>query len=225
MSKQPEHNSERSQSQEPRCFARQHMTIEEFGLYTHARELSYKSKKFYLNARRCAKRFATTGKNTVYRLVASLEAKGWFQLLKEGRGVATQYLVLNHDEWAAVHPGECPETGTVDEVSQNEDSASVPETGLGCPDSGTEVSSFQDGVSQFRDLVGNRRELSVEGKESKARKKSKRSQVSQNRDSPPLAEEFEPVCSECGADLFPEEEELCSDCRAELARQFEGGDP
>ena len=111
MSKQPEHNSERSQSQEPRCFARQHMTIEEFGLYTHARELSYKSKKFYLNARRCAKRFATTGKNTVYRLVASLEAKGWFQLLKEGRGVATQYLVLNHDEWAAVHPGECPETG------------------------------------------------------------------------------------------------------------------
>ena len=43
--------------QENSCFAHYHMTIDEYGLWTHAREVSHDSGVFYFDGRKIAARF------------------------------------------------------------------------------------------------------------------------------------------------------------------------
>jgi hypothetical protein len=104
------------------CFAHRHLTVEEYGLWTHARQLAHESGIFYFDGRKIAQRFGETGKNTIYRIGKNLIRKGWLVILrkpkrlKNGMFSPGQYRPVSHEEWAAKHPGACLEfqTGTAD---------------------------------------------------------------------------------------------------------------
>jgi hypothetical protein len=68
-----------------RCYERQHMTLEEYGLWAYASTVSHQSGVFYMDARGIAKRFSDTGKDAIYRVARRLEEKGWFRRLKPAR--------------------------------------------------------------------------------------------------------------------------------------------
>jgi hypothetical protein len=118
------------------CFAHYHLTPEEYGLWTHARQLSHESAIFYFDGRKIANRFAKTGKNTIYRIGNNLIRKGWFVIvrkskrLKNGMFSPGQYRPASHEEWAAKHRGEC--TGL--EIDTTIDSTSP---GIGTGEDGT----------------------------------------------------------------------------------------
>lgn len=95
------------------CFAHNHLTPEEFGVYEYARRVSHDSGVFYFDGRGVASQFSSTGKNSIYRIVNGLVAKGWFIVHKErGRNAlgvwdASQYVLVSHDDWVKSHPGHC----------------------------------------------------------------------------------------------------------------------
>jgi|SRR5579862_2394175 len=99
-----------------RCFAHSHMTLQEYGLWTYAREVSYKSGEFYLSGPKAASAFSDTGKNVIYRVGKRLIAKGWFKLLRPRHrskitGMMTPNVVsaLTSEQWHAEYgTGECP---------------------------------------------------------------------------------------------------------------------
>jgi hypothetical protein len=57
------------------CFAHHHLTMEEYGLWTHARQLAHDSGIFYFDGRKIAQRFGETGKNAAYRVGKNLIRK------------------------------------------------------------------------------------------------------------------------------------------------------
>ena len=101
------------------CFPSRHMTPAEFGLWTYASRVSHETRVFYLDCRKTASAFADVSKDSIYRLAASLERKGWFVPLNEpertqgGMYSAKRYRPLSHDEWTDLHRGACitDETG------------------------------------------------------------------------------------------------------------------
>ena len=123
--------------EQPACYAHRHMTLEEYGLWTDARDVSHGSGVFYFSGRAVAKHFRATRKHAIYRVSKSLLDSGWFEEIKESErdrmtGIyrAAEYRPLSHEEWAGKHPGQCltcpePRTGA------------NPETGLASPESWT----------------------------------------------------------------------------------------
>ena len=118
-----------------RCYARQHMTLEEYGLWQYARTVAYQSGVFYMDARGIAKRFSETGKDAIYRVARRLEVKGWFRRFKSSRRhkktgtwAASQYQPLSHDQWVADHPGECTclEIQTGEPVEKSRQAVEIP---------------------------------------------------------------------------------------------------
>jgi hypothetical protein len=112
---------------ENNCFAHYHMTIDEYGLWTHAREVSHESKVFYFDGRKIAARFAGTGKDRPYRIGKRLVRKGWFSVLrtpkrlKNGMFAPGEYYPLSHDEWINKNGTDfcfaCPQTATGGDVT------------------------------------------------------------------------------------------------------------
>lgn len=101
-----------------RCFAHRHMSIAEYGLWTHLRELSYRSNPQYtyeFSDRKIAERFAPgrgSSKDAVNDLRQSLARKGFIVWLKpkkraSGRFPSQVGRILSHEEWAKSHPGKC----------------------------------------------------------------------------------------------------------------------
>lgn len=127
-----------------RCFAHNHMTIEEFGAYEYIISVSHASGVFYMDGRGLAEQFAGTGKNSAYRVVEQLESKGWIVRLaaggrsKNGTFQPTQYRPVTHDEWTKAHPNLCvtsPRNGT----------GTSPENGTGTsPENGNHQSQFRE---------------------------------------------------------------------------------
>jgi hypothetical protein len=101
------------------CFAHRHLTMEQYGLYTHVREVSHQSGRFILSARKTAEHFADTSRSRLNRVAASLVKAGWLVELKapsrDRHGVwrPGEYRARSHEEWAELQPGTCPtgETG------------------------------------------------------------------------------------------------------------------
>jgi len=98
------------------CFEHNHMTFAEFGLYKYVQGVRGE-RVFYFNGRSVADEFVPvrggTGKDAAYLLAESLCKKGWFKRIKKGgrtkTGIfeATQYITIEHDEWALTHPNKC----------------------------------------------------------------------------------------------------------------------
>ena len=100
------------------CFAHRHLTFAEYGLWSHLREVSYKSNPrhtYRFDDRTLAERFAQErgcSKDTVNRLRRSLARKGfvaWIEPQKRDGGRYAPRLgrILSHEEWAELHPGKC----------------------------------------------------------------------------------------------------------------------
>lgn len=100
------------------CFAHRHMTLAEYGLYSHLREVSHGSKQQYtykFDDRTLAERFAHTrgcSKDSVNRLRQSLAKKGFISWLEPQKRVGGRYAqrlgrILSHAEWAERYPGTC----------------------------------------------------------------------------------------------------------------------
>jgi hypothetical protein len=106
-----------------KCFANYHMTWAEHGLYVACKSLANAGPTGFLylnapklanlarsNSKRSSKRSSET---TVYKYAKALERLGFFVLKKastkdgEGKNTSTVYSVLEHDQWAKLHPGEC----------------------------------------------------------------------------------------------------------------------
>lgn len=108
-------------SQVTNCFAHVHMTLEEYGLWTFAKRVSYESNKFFFNGSGMAKNeFSGMNKDRFYRVREALIRKGWFRVLegpsktKYGRFSCGVYYPLSHDEWVTEHPDQCRNNVRVD---------------------------------------------------------------------------------------------------------------
>lgn len=106
------------------------MTLEQYGLYQYACDVSYASGKFYLSGPKAAMEFAKTGKNTIYRVGQQLVNAGWFKVLtpryRDGvTGMWRPMVIkpLTHKEWKQCHPDAVcpapPERQSVTEVGQS----------------------------------------------------------------------------------------------------------
>jgi hypothetical protein len=105
---------------------------------------------FCLDGRTLAARFEHCNKNTIYRIVHRLEAKGWLvrcgggeQNKRTGKFDSTTYRVLSHAQWAKSHPHACspvPESG---QVSEDQPSKLHPNDGSPVPESGLDLSRFE----------------------------------------------------------------------------------
>lgn len=96
------------------CFAHDHMTVAEYGLWTLGRELSYKKNLLFFDWRNMAKRFRRGSKSTMYRLMHALIDAGWFEVVapaarkSNGQWSTHNIRVLTHDDWIKKHgEGEC----------------------------------------------------------------------------------------------------------------------
>jgi hypothetical protein len=122
-----------SASKQP-CFAHDHLTCAEYGLWTLGRELSYKKSVLYFDGQNMAARFRRSGgKNTMYRLMHALIKSGWFIVLEprkrksNGQWSAHALRVLSHDEWVKAHPKEC-------KTDAENDEQPVPISSSACPE-------------------------------------------------------------------------------------------
>jgi hypothetical protein len=117
-----------------KCFAHNHMTPGEYGLWNLCRDLSFQSGVLLLDGRTMAARFANTSKSATYRTINALVSAGWLVLrepAKRGAGgkyAASRYQVLSHDEWVAIHG--CAQCAPVSSTGLDEP---VPSTGLDEP--------------------------------------------------------------------------------------------
>jgi hypothetical protein len=121
------------------CFANYHMTVAQYGLWEHARTISFKRGRLLFDGRKMAARFVGTGKDAFYLLAKQLTKKGWFEIIdenldkkgrrkrdKNGHYLPTIYRVLSHDEWAEKYGANtCPQNATGDDdQSLNPDTSS-----------------------------------------------------------------------------------------------------
>lgn len=101
------------------CFARRHMRPGDSAYYFYALTVSKASGVFYSDDRRDGEEFSESGisKNTVQCMRNRLEKAGWFRRIDKGKRrkrnpltgsfEGIRYRVLNHDQWAVIHPGKC----------------------------------------------------------------------------------------------------------------------
>jgi hypothetical protein len=114
------------------CFAHDHLTCAEYGLWTLGRELSHKTNVLYFDGRNMAKRFRGGSRSTMYRLMHGLIDSGWFVVLvprtrkANGQWSAHALRVLSHEEWAKEHKGKC-------KTEPENDERPVPESKGACP--------------------------------------------------------------------------------------------
>jgi hypothetical protein len=141
------------------CKVEHHLTLTEFGLWEHYRKISRTTGRLFEDPENTAKQFAKASRTAIYRLRKKLTKDGWLLEVKKskrgpgGRMTAAEYLVLDHDEWAAKHgkkdchtniqdvfqelaqpvpkmePVSSPENGT-------RPTSPVPKTGLSSPEFG-----------------------------------------------------------------------------------------
>jgi hypothetical protein len=202
-----------------KCFAHHHMTFEQYGLWTHAREVSHQSGVFYFGGRQVAERFRNTGKDAAYRVAQSLVHEGWFVTLKKSKrdrktGIfkPAQYQPVSHDEWAAEYPGRCTQRveESRDESSleiqtgsslgiQTGESATSPEIQNNLsrnPDTPVEISrptclEFQKHLSGNPDIIGKRES----DREKSKRKEGKRENSNNNNIQDDAAADAGPLIS------------------------------
>ena len=108
------------------CFAHSHMTPDQYGLWTHLREVSARYKKLYFDGRTVANRFSKTSKSTVYRISDSLIRDGWLVVVKpskrlpDGTYSKRELRVLSHKEWSENNPGKCQPVPPVGQDQTNQ---------------------------------------------------------------------------------------------------------
>lgn len=154
------------------CFTHFHMTIEEFGLWNHARSLSHESGRFYLSGPKVALEFADTTRNTIYRIGKNLIEKKWFRVIrkrqrnpKTGLWNPTVVYPLTHPEWVA-------ENSNIMCIPCLKSSMDGDES---IPDSGTSIPVFSTSMPEN----GNKSDIESESKserESERKKKPKQQQ-------------------------------------------------
>jgi hypothetical protein len=112
------------------CYDRRHMTLQEYAIWSYARQVSHDSGVFYRNGLRVITEFEGLSKSTFYRVSDQLEKKGWLvkirdaKKLSDSRFVHGEYRVLTHEEWVKAHPGTC-------RMVEEEPSISIPTGGNG----------------------------------------------------------------------------------------------
>jgi hypothetical protein len=77
-------------------------------LHPFALHLSHRTKKFCCSAVSLGP-FFDCNESTIRRGFEKLENAGFFEKVRQGTFAPSSYRVLNHDEWAAEHPNQCPE--------------------------------------------------------------------------------------------------------------------
>jgi hypothetical protein len=95
------------------CFTRMHMTVRQYGLYSHVRELQRKWGFIYFDGDGIAAGFKDTGRGIIYRECTALLKGGWFETKsagnrkKDGTHEARKIVALSHKEWVAKYPNKC----------------------------------------------------------------------------------------------------------------------
>lgn len=126
------------------CFTHFHMTIEEYGLWNHARSLSHESGKFYLSGPKVALEFADTTRNTIYRIGQNLIEKKWFRVIrkrqrnpKTGLWNPTIVYPLTHAEWVSENSNimciPCPKSSMDESESTPDSRPSMPVSSTSMP--------------------------------------------------------------------------------------------
>ena len=129
-----------------RCFAHQHMTPDEYGIYCFARMVAHGSGIFFGDGRAIAQAFRGTSKTGIYRKLKSLVRDGWMETLvpsvRQESGVfsCARYRVVDHDEWVTKYgSGQCvtypgiEASQPVPPVGQVNDGQPVPPAGQASP--------------------------------------------------------------------------------------------
>ena len=117
---------------EKQCYARRHMTLQEFAIYdlcvTWSRDKDRKIAKRYpeyggkpvvlFDGPQITSEFGEVGKSMVYKIAASLREAGWLVLVREttrigNRNTPRHFRVVDHTEWAKSHPTACEGTRAV----------------------------------------------------------------------------------------------------------------
>ena len=65
----------------PNCFANDHMTMRQYGLWTKVREIQKKFKHVFFDGDEFAGRFQSTSRDIIYRECNALINSGWFQVI------------------------------------------------------------------------------------------------------------------------------------------------
>jgi hypothetical protein len=95
------------------CFAFDHMTCRQFGLWNRIQGLQRKFGFVYFDADYLAAHFQSTSRDVIYDDCAALLGSGWFELLaerkrkKDGTWESRKVHALTHKEWAARYPDKC----------------------------------------------------------------------------------------------------------------------
>jgi hypothetical protein len=95
------------------CFAFDHMTCRQFGLWNRIQGLQRKFGFVYFDADFLSAHFQSTSRDVIYDDCTALLDAGWFELTaprqrkKDGTWEARKVRALNHKEWAAKFPDKC----------------------------------------------------------------------------------------------------------------------
>lgn len=95
------------------CFARNHMTMRQYGLYSTVRELQSKWDFIYFDGDDLSKSFTKTSRDVIYDDCKVLVTAGWFEekgkrnRKKDGTYEARKLVAITHKEWSAKYPNHC----------------------------------------------------------------------------------------------------------------------
>jgi hypothetical protein len=149
MSKKPTNPNDGSSQRSFKCFSNYHLTTAEHSFHTVCLSVSHETGKLYSDGRAMALKHKNMSKNTPGRLLKRLMAQGWIQEIRKPRrgkhGVfeCGVYTVIDHDAWAASHPGCCQD----------------PEIALAATDARKEAIAKRESTSKV-DFVGRLSEMS-----------------------------------------------------------------
>jgi archaellum biogenesis ATPase FlaH len=113
MTKKTEAEQPAPNSAPKHCFAHNHMTCREYGLYTRICELQSKWGFVYFDGHDIADTFQHTARRTIYKDCTALLNAGWFEVQgirnrkKDGSYESRKIRALKHKEWSAKHPDGC----------------------------------------------------------------------------------------------------------------------
>ena len=97
----------------PICFAHNHMTCRQYGLWSRIRELQHGRGFVFFDADFLSENFQATSRDVIYDDCTSLLKDGWFELLsarkrkRDGTWESRQIKALPHKDWALKNPGKC----------------------------------------------------------------------------------------------------------------------
>jgi hypothetical protein len=100
-------------TQTPHHFARNHMNLREYGLYSAVRELSHKCGFLYFDGDDLAASFAGIKRDVIFRTCKALLKSGWFEQKgtnkrrKDGTYEARKIVALSHLAWQEKYPSGC----------------------------------------------------------------------------------------------------------------------